>query len=485
MKLPLIPSSATLVLLLSLSVPASAQIFGRSVQSDLEQGAKVAKQVEQQIGLCALPEAGAWVGAVGARLVTVVNDPRWRFSFHIVDQAEPNAFAIPGGGVYVSRGLLALVNREDELGGVLGHEIAHVTERHSARQQRRGILPSLLTVPGNIVGNVVGQNLGSLINAPIELIGGIGQSRYSRGQESASDRIGTGTAAAAGYEPMALAEFLARLEQDVASQTGEKHHASLFDSHPMTEDRMRDIQYRASRLKKANRPPVVSDTGALFAKLDGLWWGENPEAGVFRENQFLHPGVGFAVSFPPGWEHRTTPKYAISSHPQSEAILALGVVGPETEPHLVGAAFVEKMRTEARTAPTSVNTTPVNGLPVYVATYLDQSGREPNYLHFAWAKMAGTTYQIIAVGLARHEATLRAAALSLRPMEAPERQAVTGKRLRIATARAGERLDQLGRRTGNAWSPAYTALANGLEEGAVLQEGQPIKIARTEAAWIP
>src|SRR5262245_20115029 len=89
-----------------------------SANSDVEQGSQVAKIVEQQIGLCTAPTTEAFVREVGQRLVKEVNDPRWKFSFQIVDQPEPNAFAIPGGRLYVSRGLLALVNREDELAGV-------------------------------------------------------------------------------------------------------------------------------------------------------------------------------------------------------------------------------------------------------------------------------------------------------------------------------------------------------------------------------
>src|SRR5213079_3194867 len=160
----------------------------------------------------------AYLGQVGARLVAAANDARWKFTFKIVDQQESNAFAIPGGRIYVSRGLLALVNREDELAGVLAHEIAHVNERHSTRQQRKGILPGILSLPGNIVGGIVSEDLGAIINAPIDTVGGAWLSRYSRGQESDSDRIGMRTAAKAGYDPSALADILGRLEQVIKSQ---------------------------------------------------------------------------------------------------------------------------------------------------------------------------------------------------------------------------------------------------------------------------
>ena len=277
------------------AAPAQAQLFGSSAQSDVEQGAKVAKLVEQQFGRYSLPKTESYLQEVGGRLATVVDDSRWKFSFQIVDQAEPNAFAIPGGGIYVSRGLLALINREDELAGVLGHEIAHVTQRHSARQQRKGMLPGLLSLPGNVVGSVVGENLGALINAPIDTVGGAWMSKYGRGQESESDRIGIKTVAQAGYDPNALADILLRLEQDVASQTGEERKFSIFDSHPMTETRLKDIRKRTAGLTPVAKPGVAGDTAALFARLDELWCGPNPEAGVFQKDQFLQPIIGFTI----------------------------------------------------------------------------------------------------------------------------------------------------------------------------------------------
>jgi predicted Zn-dependent protease len=415
-------------------------------------------------------------------LVATVNDPRWKFTFHIVDQQEPNAFAIPGGGIYVSRGLLALVNREDELAGVLGHEMAHVTQRHSARQQRKSILPGLLSLPGNVVGAVVGEDLGALVNAPINTMGGAWMSHYSRGQESEADRIGIRTAAQAGYAPLALADILSRLEQDVASQTGQERRFSIFDSHPMTETRMKDIRNRAAALTPATNRPVAPDAASLFARFDGMWWGENPEAGVFRKNQFLQPSIGFTITFPEGWKHQNTPQYVISAHPKQEAILLLGVVGAPSDPEAAGAKFIERMRTRARVEPVSTRKGPLGEFPAFVVTYLDRSGRAPAYLHFAWVAMGGKTYQLIGLAPEMHRETLKNAALSLRPLTDVERSTVTGKRLRIVAARQGEQLENLSARTGNSWSPAYTALANALDVEAALREGQLIKIARTESA---
>src|SRR5262249_16610135 len=225
---------------------------------------------------------------------------------------------------------------------------------------------------------------------------------------------------------------------------------------------------------------IAQDHAALFAKLDGLWWGENPEAGVFHQNQFLHPVSGITITFPPGWKHRNTPQYVISVHPQQEAMLLVGIAGPASDPEATGEKFVAQMRREAGIEPVSEGKTAVGEFPAFVVTYLDRSGRTPAYLHFASASMAGQTFQLIGLAPERHRETLRNAALSLRPLTETERGSVTGKRLRIITARQGERLEGLAARAGNVWSPGYTALVNGLDPEVVLREGQLVKIARLE-----
>ena len=475
-------TSAGIVALASWALASSsnAELFGSSPQHDVEQGAEVAKLVERQIGLCSLPVTEAYVRAVGERLVAAVGDPRWKFSFQIVDQAEPNSFAIPGGGIYVSRGLLALLEREDELACVLGHEIAHVTQRHSARQQRKGLLPGLLSLPGNVVGNVVSEDLGALMNVPIETVGGAWLSHYSRSQETEADRIGVRTAAKAGYQPIALADILQRLDRDVASQTGKERRFSIFDSHPMTESRLKDIQRRAASLSPGPKAPVAADTAALFAKLDGIWWGENPEDGVFHKDQFLHPAIGFTLTLPAGWKHRNTPQYLVSIDPNQEAMLMLGLGGPTSDPQTAAQEFVQQMRARAGIDPVSAKSATVGSFPAFLATYLDRSGRTPVYLHFLWVTMAERTYRLIGLAPEQHQQTLRTAAFSLRPLSQTERASVTGKRLRIVAAHKGERIEDLAARSGDAWSPAYTALANRLDAEATLSEGQLVKITRLE-----
>jgi predicted Zn-dependent protease len=186
------------------------------------------------------------------------------------------------------------------------------------------------------------------------------------------------------------------------------------------------------------------------------------------------------MTFPAGWKNQNTPQFVISAHPAKAAVMLLGIAGPAADPETTGAKFIQKMRARARVVPVSTRKAALGENPVFVATYLDRSGRTPVDLHFAWVAMSGKTYQLIGMAPAKHRETLRNAALTLRPLTPDERSSVTGTRLRIVTARPGERLEDRSARTGNAWSPAYTALVNGLRSEAGLKAGQPVKIARLE-----
>ena len=158
----------------------------------------------------------------------------------------------------------------------------------------------------------------------------------------------------------------------------------------------------------------------------------------------------------------------------------LGLAGTVGDAESTGQKFVEQMRARAKAEPISAKKTTLGNLPAFLASYLDRSGRTPVYLHFLWVTMAERTYQLIGLAPEQHRQTLRDAALTLRPLTEAERGSVTGKRLRIVAARRGERLEDLSARTGNAWSPAYTALANGLAVEGTLSEGQLVKITRLE-----
>jgi predicted Zn-dependent protease len=140
----------------------------KNMKFDTEQGAKAAKQVAAQMSVDTVSSTARYVMAVGEKLEDNLDDKMFDYRFHLVDMFEPNAFALPGGYVYVTRGILMLLNNEDQLAGIIGHEIIHAHNRHSYSAAKKSILPTVLKAPGNVIG-LVNEDLGKLINAPIEV----------------------------------------------------------------------------------------------------------------------------------------------------------------------------------------------------------------------------------------------------------------------------------------------------------------------------
>ena len=187
-----------------------------SEEQEVEVGQEAAEMVASEMGLVQDAALTAYVAAIGERVAAYAPQRNLTYSFGIIDQDEPNAFALPGGYVYVSRGLLAIANSEDELANVIAHEVVHVAARHHAQRQARATGAGLLALPGLLAGALIPGPLGDLVTASVAVAGGGVLAGYSRSQELESDRVGQQMAAQAGYQPKALADFLATLERDSA-----------------------------------------------------------------------------------------------------------------------------------------------------------------------------------------------------------------------------------------------------------------------------
>jgi predicted Zn-dependent protease len=443
-------------------------ILAVAQSSDEEIGAPVAEQVETEIGIYEMPGTSDYVEAIGSRLVGNLKDNKYTFRFHIVDQFDPNAFAVPGGWVYVSRGLLVLANSEDELAGVIGHEII-------------GIFSGVLQIPGAIVGAVVSEDLGALLNAPINTIGQLSLSRYSRSQESESDRLGMKLAARSGYDPAALADILSHLEADVEMLTGEKHKPSFFDSHPTTPDRVEEITAEAQAIEWSPKASIASDRQEFLSKLDGIWYDVNPAQGVFQGDQFYQPDMGFTIAFPEGWTTLNTPGYVGAYAEDERAVVLIGVAGNEA-PATYAERFVARLKKEHEIKPQESRA--VDG-PEWTGYYViveedAKRGGEKSYLRYLWARINGVTYQLIGACADRYREDLRNTALSLRPLAEGDWKSIYALRVRVVEAKDGERLGELGERTGNRWTTEYAALINDLPVNKPLKAGQLVKIARQE-----
>ena len=454
-----------------------SEILLQPVERDVEQGRETAKIVAAEMGIASDPDTTQYLQRVGNRVVEVNPDQRFEYHFQILDQFEPNAFALPGGWIFVSRGLLALTISEDELANVLGHEVVHVSSRHSAKQQRKALLPTLLSVPGAIVGGVISQDLGNLINMPVYLMGGAYLAAHSRQDEYEADQLGQAIAAGAGYNPQELAPILSRIEDFAEMQTGEKRIPGFFDTHPSTPNRAERIIDDASRISWQKAPGIAPRRTDYLRKLDGLLVGINPEEGIFVGRTFLHPVLDLSIRFPQGWKTVNTRQAVFAVTEEKDAVIGLGIEGEGSDPQQPADKFRQALKKQYGVDPTRSEKVSVGKLPAYLLMYTDTSGKEPVCLCLLWIAYSDAIYRFVGIGPERYRNILQDAAFSFRPMTKKEKASITETRLRIVPARSGETLAALSKRTGNQWDDRTTSVMNGLKENQRLKKGQLVKIA--------
>jgi predicted Zn-dependent protease len=472
------------VLILFLVSCATNPVTGRqevslmSPEREASVGKEAAAQVEREIGLVNDPKLLAYVRQIGQRLAAHSPRKDVAYQFYIADMPEPNAFALPGGYIYVSRGLLALANTEDELAGVIGHEIGHVAARHSAQRETRQAGVGILAALGTIAAGVVGGAEAAQAVSQMGQVAGAGLiASYSRDQERQADQIGQDLEAAAGWDPEGLADFLAALERESTLQTGKQRRASFLDSHPQPGERAVVARGRAAELPRGAEARIAKGRPAFLQRITGVVVGPNPEEGIFRENVFVHPGLGFAMTFPPKWRTQNAKEVVAAASERRDAVLMLESQGASGDPKSAAQRWVQANRVNlADGGPLKIG-----GWSAYRGLAQAQTKSGVVAVDVTWIAHPSGTYRVTALtspnSYRNWAPTFERTATSFRAITPAERASAKPRRLRVATARAGESLEALGARTGNRWSVPETAVSNGLSKDARLSAGQLVKIA--------
>lgn len=449
-----------------------------SAEREAQLGRQTAAQVAQEIGLVESPALTAYVEEIGGRLAR--HSPRRDvvYRFAVVDMAEPNAFALPGGYVYVSRGLLAIVNSEAELANVVGHEIGHVAARHSAQRETRALGVGVLAALGTAAVGAIGGAGAAEGAAQIGQVAGAGLiASYGRDQERQADEVGQGLAAQAGWDPAAMASFLNTLALAAELQSGARHGPSFLDSHPMTSERVRNAAIRADSLRVLPEAPIAATRSAFYARLADLQIGPDPAKGLFREQRFLHPDLGFALDFPRGWKTENAATAVAAQAPRGDAILLLQTQGASGDPREAAQLFARESQLQLGEGKRER----IAGFPAYRVRVELQTQQGPAVADLTWIAHPRAMFRLLGLSpigsFGNYAGTFRDAARSFRPLVHRERAGITELRLRVAKGRPGESLAALSRRTGNAWSLEETAVANDLPIERRLRGGEPVKIA--------
>lgn len=449
-----------------------------SQEEEVRLGAEAAEQVASEMGIVDDPVLTARVAALGARIAGAVPQQGYAYTFQIVDRAEPNAFALPGGHIYVSRGLLVLTNSEDELANVVAHEVVHVAARHHAQRQARAAGVGLLALPGLLVGGLLGGPLGGLLSAPFRVAGAGAIASYSREQELEADVYGQRIASQAGYRARGLGSFLETLARDTELHEGNARPSTWLDSHPSTPRRAAAAAERARELGESERTGADE---AFLRDLEGLLLGDNPAEGVFAGRRFLHPDLDFTLVFPEGWKTANTRLAVGAFEEDGSAQVSLQHAGKGEDAREAASRFLAELSDEMRLDVAHIAVVEVAGRDAVRAQALAASGRGRIALDLTWIPHDGRIYLLSGVvprGYGDvHRRIFGEVVASFAPLDAAQRASIREKRLRLRSARAGESLAAFGERVGNAWSPEETAVANGLPSGEPLRAGQSLKVA--------
>jgi len=448
-----------------------------TVEQEKKIGEEEAKKVEQEMGLLDDTALNSYADALGQRLAKESPRQDVPYQFHVVDMIEPNAFALPGGYVYVSRGLLALANTEDELAGVVGHEIGHVAARHTVQRiSRQG--------PFALVTNLVSGVTGFFVPVVGNIVGGVGNfaqsivfSPYSRSQESQADEVGQEMAAKAGWDPVGLADFLTTLGREETLLSDGPRKPSFFDSHPATPDRVKKTTKHAKDLKQASREPISSSRDAFLARLDGLVVGQRAANGIVHGQSYRHPDLNFFLQLPESWNVDNTPIQLASAPKDGDRAVVLSSVAEGNDP-MEGAKALEKAAKSP--LPSKPQPTRINGLPAART----QLGDSKLTIDLTWIAHGGKIYQIAGIAQTKNFENVRpvfqSVVQSFRPLTPEERSAIREKKIRLVKAQKGETLEALLARSPSAWKPSQVAVANGLTGTEPLGDGQLIKITVEE-----
>jgi len=457
--------------LLAVSIALTTRILpGQSLDVDRRMGAEAAADVIRIQGLYGKPDLQKFLEKMGARLVDGLGPQPFTYRFAITDEIEPNAFALPGGYVFATRGIFAVADSEAELAGVLAHEIIHSDRRHSVKAKKHSILPSILAIPGGLAG-IFSEEAGKVLTAPSSLA----IAHYSRQNESEADKLGVKLAASAGYDPLALIQCLHRLSKVVSLMSDEKEKRSYFDDHPATAERDAAIRKTAATIERAQIPPILAGREAYLRLLDGLVVGENPEQGIFEKNVFVHPDLNFRMDLPEGWETFNTAAAFGALAVKGKGQLVIGLAEGTNDPAEAAARTLLRIDEQKHKRPVEAGRVEVNGNPGFLAVY----GEKETSLHLLWVFMGGKMFRITGASDPQSKGALRQSALSLRQLNPEQRAKVRVLRLRLEIAREGESLEQFSRRTGSDFKPEMLAVLNNLDSKPLAQ-GQLLKIARRE-----
>lgn len=449
-----------------------------SEAQEIQMGRESHQEVIRQFGVYdEKPELNRLVETIGRRLAANSDRPNLPWTFTLLDSPMVNAMALPGGYIYVTRGMVERINSEDELAGVLGHEIAHVTARHAAQRISRAQLAQFGMLLGAVVaGPEAVQQYGQLADLALNLL----FQRYSRSQETQADLVGTEYMAESRYNPVGAERMLMALQR--LSSGDESPVDRYFMSHPDPAKRVRDVRGKLQEIQKTAATTWDEPNRTAYVRmLDGIITGNSTETVVIRDNTVYDRAHGLIIPAPAGWTPITAPGTVFAMSPrgrQNMSFVAQEIENRELQGNSVQGAVRNRLQQMGLQYVGSRQTRIGTGQQLPIDAWVGQTqggqvGVEttqfPHGDHVA-------VFMFIAPNLSRTQSPL-GEVMSRASIDAARARAAEPARMRLGTVRSGESWADLARRaTGNPGDAEVVAEINGFDLGTRPQAGIVVKL---------
>ena len=360
------------------------QIALISEQQEIAMGREADQQVGQQLGLYPDDELQRYVNQLGQKLAAASERPDLPWTFRVVDDPVVNAFALPGGYIYVTRGLLSHLTSEAELVSVLGHEIGHVTGRHGVEQMSKAQLAQVGLIAGMIVSPELAQQYGQLAQAGLQLM----FLKYGRDDEREADDLGLRYLYGQGYDPREMPQVFEVLRR-VSEQQGAGRVPGWVSTHPTPENRIRRINEQIAQLGGSSQNRTVGRDRYL-ARVDNIVFGQNPREGYFQGNLFIQPELGIQIRFPQGWNMSNQKQAVGAISPRQDAVVVVTLSGQRSPEEAARQFFSQQGVQQGQSLRADLG-----GLPAVARVFGAQTQQGELQGVVAFAEHANRVYQIM------------------------------------------------------------------------------------------
>ncbi|RPH37529.1 peptidase M48 [bacterium] len=437
-------------------------------QQEIAMGKQADQEVVASMGLYPDQALQKYVADLGAKLAASSERPNLPWKYQVIYDPVVNAFALPGGFIYVTRGILTYLNNEAELVGVLGHETGHVTAQHSVNQMSKQQLAQLGLGLGAILKPEWAEKFGQLAGAGL----GILFLKFSRDDENEADKLGLRYMQKINEDPRQLANVMTMLDE-VTKAAGGGDTPEWLQTHPNPGNRRQAIEEQIAAEGKSLAGATVNRDQYLN-RLDGLVFGENPREGYFKGQTFYQPDMKFRFDFPSGWKTQNQKQAVAAISPNQDAMIVISLAKGNSAQAAASEFFSQQGLISQGTRSENIH-----GLSAVTGQFTAQTEQGNLAGQATFLAYNNTVFQILGYGAQQswggYASAVSSSIGSFDRLTDPTALAVQPMRMKIVTVPQAMTIEEFANRYPSAVPVETLALINGVEKGGRLSAGQKAK----------